>query len=372
MNKNVYNDLIAFHPGYYISDVIEEMDITQEEFAKRLNLTPKHLSEIVNGKAKVTPEVANKLSVMLDTSIEMWLNLQTKYDVKIAEINARKEMDEQIDIVKEIDYKFFVDNGFLKSEKIASIRVKQLCHFFKLASLTTLKRPDLSANFRETANAHYEKNIINANAWLEVASKIGKEKDIKEYNANKLKSYLPEIRSMTTQEPNQFSHRLEEIFLECGVAFVLLPKMKNAKINGVVKWFNNSKALVAMNDRMLYADTFWFSLFHEIMHIFQHKTKQVMISCDEKDIYELNKKYEDEANLFSQNYLIDSKDYNEFVSRSFFSKDSVIDFAKHIGIHPGIVVGRLQYDGIIKHNSMNNLRIKYSISYTVNKSKKLY
>ena len=94
MNKKEYNDLIAFHPGYYISEVIEEMEMTQEEFAKRLDLPPKHLSEIVNGKSKVTPEVANKLSVMLNTSIEMWLNLQTKYDIKIAEINARKELDE--------------------------------------------------------------------------------------------------------------------------------------------------------------------------------------------------------------------------------------------------------------------------------------
>lgn len=95
MNKKEYNDLIAFHPGYYISEVIEEMEMTQEEFAKRLDLTPKHLSEIVNGKSRVTPEVANKLSVMLNTSIEMWLNLQTKYDIKIVEINARKELDEQ-------------------------------------------------------------------------------------------------------------------------------------------------------------------------------------------------------------------------------------------------------------------------------------
>lgn len=117
MNKKEYNDLIAFHAGYYISEVIEEMEMTQEEFAKRLDLTPKHLSEIVNGKSKVTPEVANKLSVMLNTSVEMWLNLQTKYDIKIAEINARKELDEQIDIV--------IDVGICKSCKYYRERQKR-------------------------------------------------------------------------------------------------------------------------------------------------------------------------------------------------------------------------------------------------------
>ena len=362
MNKNTYNELIAFHPGYYISDIIQEMEITQEEFAKRLDMTPKHLSEIVNGKAKVSPEIAQKLSVMLDLSVEMWLNLQMKYDIKVSEINNQKEMDEQIEIVKELDYKFFVDNGFLKYVKDASQRVKQLCCFFKIANLKVLKRPDLAANFRSSSDAHYEKNIINANAWLEVAIKFGKELVVKEYDANKLKSYLPEIRSMTIQEPSVFSPRLREIFEECGVAFILLPKMKNAKINGAVKWLTNSKALVAMNDRMLYADTFWFSLFHEIKHIFLHITKQVMISCEGNDIYELNKRYEDEADIFSQNYLIAPEDYKKFISRKLFSRESIISFAKNIGIHPGIVVGRLQNDGFIQHNLMNDLKIKYKVS----------
>ena len=94
MNKNEYNELLVFHPGYYISEIIEEMELTQEEFSKRLGITPKHLSEIVNGKAKVTPEIAQKLSIVLDSSVEMWLNLQMKYDIKITEIKVQKERDE--------------------------------------------------------------------------------------------------------------------------------------------------------------------------------------------------------------------------------------------------------------------------------------
>ncbi|WP_303826116.1 HigA family addiction module antitoxin [Ruminococcus flavefaciens] len=362
MNKNEYNELIAFHPGYYISEIIEEMELTQEEFSKRLGVTPKHLSEIVNGKAKVTPEIAQKLSIVLDSSVEMWLNLQMKYDIKITEIKIQKERDEQIRIFKELDYQFFVKNGFIDSVKDTYERAKQICSFLKIADLAVLKRPDLAANFRSSSDSRSEKNIINANAWLEVATKIGKERTVGEYDAQKLKSYLPEIRRMTVQDPSQFSPRLNEIFAECGVAFVLLPKMKNAKINGVVKWLTNSKALVAMNDRMSYADTFWFSLFHEIEHVFQHKTKQVMISCNEDDMYEINKQYEDEADAFSQNYLIDPDDYAAFVSRAYFSKESVTNFAKHIGIHPGIVVGRLQKDTLIGYNVMNDLKIKYRIS----------
>ena len=50
MNKTEYRDLIAFHPGYYIKDIIEDMEITQDDFAKRLGVSGKTISRLVNGK----------------------------------------------------------------------------------------------------------------------------------------------------------------------------------------------------------------------------------------------------------------------------------------------------------------------------------
>lgn len=363
MNKKVYNELIAFHPGYYINDIIEDMEITQEAFAKRCELTAKHLSDIVNGKAKVTIEVARKLSLMLGTSSEMWLNLQAKYDAKIAEIDNCKKVDEQIEILKMMDYNYFVKNNLLIRAKKAEEKVVQLCQYLKISSLKVLTQPDFSANFRSSSNSQTNKNVINNNTWLETAIKIGMEQDVSEYNSSKLKDYLPEIRKMTTQLPQQFVPRIKEIFSECGVIFVLLPKMKNANINGVVKWITHNKVLVAMNDRYSYADTFWFSLMHEIKHVFQRKTNQVILSCKD-NLNEYNKQLEDEADEFARDFLISFDDYDSFTSIGSFSKPSVVGFAKSVGIHPGIVVGRLQNDGFINHSFLNDLREKYKINIT--------
>lgn len=53
-NTSEYKDIVAFHPGYYIADVIEDMGITQAEFATRLGTNTKTLSYLLNGQANIT------------------------------------------------------------------------------------------------------------------------------------------------------------------------------------------------------------------------------------------------------------------------------------------------------------------------------
>ena len=43
-----HNDKIAFHPGYYIKEIVDESGLTQEDFAKRLDTTPKNLSLLIS------------------------------------------------------------------------------------------------------------------------------------------------------------------------------------------------------------------------------------------------------------------------------------------------------------------------------------
>ena len=71
-----YNDTIAFHPGYYIKEIVEESGLTQEDFAKRLDTTPKNLSLLIRGEQSLSIDIAMKLSRMLGTSVNYWLNLQ--------------------------------------------------------------------------------------------------------------------------------------------------------------------------------------------------------------------------------------------------------------------------------------------------------
>lgn len=93
MCKIEYDNILAFHPGFYLKELIEDMEITQDEFAKRLDISSKHLSEILSGKASVHEDVAMKLATVLGTSAGLWLNLQAKYNEKCIEIEEKKKFE---------------------------------------------------------------------------------------------------------------------------------------------------------------------------------------------------------------------------------------------------------------------------------------
>lgn len=86
------NGLPAIHPGEYLAKILEELHISQAEFAHAIGISPMRVSHIVNGKRPVTAELALLLNRALGQSAAYWLNLQMAYDLK----NAEVEMSERL------------------------------------------------------------------------------------------------------------------------------------------------------------------------------------------------------------------------------------------------------------------------------------
>ena len=87
MRKTIVENinLIAFHPGQYIGELIEDYQMSQKEFAEKLGLSPKTINKLVNGEESISNDIAQKLEKLTNISMKTWLNLQNAYDVKMAE-----------------------------------------------------------------------------------------------------------------------------------------------------------------------------------------------------------------------------------------------------------------------------------------------
>ena len=88
-----YKDITAFHPGYYVEEAIQDMNISQSELAKRLGVSERTLSLFINGQIDVSYNLARRLSMVLGTSIKFWFNLQRIYNNKMLEIIRAKPIE---------------------------------------------------------------------------------------------------------------------------------------------------------------------------------------------------------------------------------------------------------------------------------------
>lgn len=356
-NEIEYKDLIAFHPGSYVEDIVDDLNITQSEFADRLGTTPKTVSKLINGEERLSNDLANSLSKVTGISVKTWLNLQSAYDAKVIEIDNHKNADEK-EICRQIDFKALKDNGFVKNKSQYAIddKITTLRNLFNVASLASLSKFNPAISYRRTSNPT-EKGIVNANVMLEIASNIARNKSSVRYTKKKLQEKLADVRKMTLQNPQEFWPSLKDMLLECGIVLVGLPSFKGAGLHGATKKFKNGSVMLLVTDRMKDADVFWFSLIHEIGHILNEDFSIKSIDYDE---YELR---EQRANMFAADFLIDPHKYDEFVDKGDFSHNAVRTFANDLGILPCIVVGRLRKDSHLTYSDLVEFNIRYTISF---------
>lgn len=356
-NEVIYEDLIAFHPGSYVEDIVDDLNITQTEFAERLGTSPKSISKIINGEEGISKDMANKLSKLTGISNKTWLNLQTEYDLKVMEIEENKREDEK-EVCQLIDFKYFKDNNLIEYKRYSlKDKIEELRKLLNISNLSFLNDFNSSVSYRNT-KAFETKSIVNSNVLLEIASNIARNKSEISLDTKKLEKYFPEIKKMTIQNPDDFYPRLEEILLECGIVLVGLPHLKNANLQGATKKFKNGSVLLLITDRRKDADIFWFSLVHELGHIYN---KDFYSNYEDEDSYAAK---ESEADRFSQDFFIDSDLYNQFIGESDINRTTILQFADELKINPSILIGRLQYDKLLDYNQYYDLKTQYSFSFS--------
>ena len=96
MNKKDFTPFVATHPGEMIKDELKERGMTQKQLADETGIKTSVLSETINGKRSVSLNVAFALEKALDIPADVWMNMQTQYDLDKANIAKREDMHETV------------------------------------------------------------------------------------------------------------------------------------------------------------------------------------------------------------------------------------------------------------------------------------
>lgn len=319
------------HPGMYIKESLDAMEMTSREFSARTGISERTLSAIINCNGSITFDVAYKLSIYFDNSINYWTNLQTQYDLYLMEEKKLIEMEEEWNLIKPMK-KYLIEFGYIIFDDSKEVIIDKCRSLAGVNNLMLLNKKDSFACLKE----QYIKNDIDyfsQNFWIALALNEARKKNGIAYNKQMLLDSIEEIRDMTIQDPEKFYPRLQEVFSNCGISFVLLPYLTKSNIYGATKWFSKENVMLAISNRGGKADLFWFTLFHEISHVLMEHRRETLFNMEGIEDYE--------ADVMASDMLIPKNEWVKFIKKNNFSIDSITSFANKIGIHPCIVLGRL-------------------------------
>ena len=344
--------IVAIAPGETIRENMGFLGMNQKELAARLDITPKHLSNIINGNAPITYDTALKLELIIGPSAQFWMNLETNYQLNKARLEEQDKLETDLEILKEIPYKEMSEFGWLQKTSNRKERVLHCRSFFGVGELSSIRR-SYDVAFRKQKQIKEISNL-GVLAWLRRAEIEGLNVEVDNFNKRKLRSLIPTFREMTLKKPDEFFQEMQKRCAECGIALLLIPYLPKTYICGVTIW-RNDKAILALSAMGKRADRFWFTFFHELVHLINHSSKEFHISYD-------NKEEESEADLEASNYLIPEKQYKNFIDNYDYSvKDNIIKYSRDIGIAPFILLGRLQHDELLDYHYYRNLIPSFEI-----------
>ena len=130
---------IAIPPGETIKEQLEIHQMTQKEFAKRMDLSEKHISKLLNGDVMLTQDVARRLEMVLNVPAYFWNNLESRYREKLLLVEQENNLEEETNILKNLPFNemkklhWIDDNSKSNIDKIISLR-----KFFEVSSLSLI------------------------------------------------------------------------------------------------------------------------------------------------------------------------------------------------------------------------------------------
>lgn len=329
-----------FPPGEFLREELEARGWSQTEMAEIIGRPVRLVNELIAGKKAITPETAIQLGDSLGTGPELWMNLESQYQLSKVRstdglIARRAKLYERFPVRE------MIKRGWIEATKSIEVLEHQFLAFFGVDSL------DAEIPFCHAAKKTDPQDLpsVSQLAWLYRARRIASELVVADYTEAMLRQTLPRLSALLSA-PEETRH-VARILAECGVRFVVVEPIPGTKIDGACFWLTNAQPVVALSLRLDRIDNFWFVLRHELEHVLQrHGQERGYILDHDLDGAAGDQISEEEvvANTAAANYCVAADEITGFMARvaPFFKEERVLLFAQRLNVHPGIVVGQLQ------------------------------
>jgi addiction module HigA family antidote len=363
-SRLAYEPATVAHPGETVVDYLEFNGWSQRDLARRTGITPKTISEICNGKAPISPPTSLALEKVFQRPAHFWLNLQRQFE----EAEARRHATAKLEQWKEWAGRFPLTEmkryRWLGTEVSELSKVDALLSFFGVSSPESWNSVWQATNVAYRQTRRFRTSVEAISAWVRAAELEATQLEVKveEFDEDRLRSSLNALRKQTRKTPDKFIPEVQALCANAGVAVVWVPELSHTGISGCARWLTEKKALIGLTLRYKTDDQLWLTFFHEVGHLLLHrKQHDFILDNAAKDLADQvidpqMQKKEEEASRFAADTLIPPDVLFGFIQEGNFTSEAIHRIADELGIGPGIVVGRLQSEGLLKYHQGNKLK----------------
>jgi plasmid maintenance system antidote protein VapI len=352
-----YEPDYAVPPGASLRSTLIELGMTQADLANRTGLSLKHINQIVQGIAPISPESALLLEKAAGVPARIWNAREAHYRDHLARTQDTQALAADSAWLDDLPVRELIRRGHLTKGADAGTRLQEVCRFFGVANRESWERVwrEPLAAFRKSPSFASHAGAVAT--WLRLGEIAAGEIVCDPFDAKRFRETLGRLRKLTrTTDPKIFIPTLKKMCAEVGVAVVLVPEVPGTRASGAARWLTPTKALIQLSLRHLSDDHLWFSFFHEAAHVLLHGKKETFIH-DGKDGAYLVEELEREADAFASSMLIPRQFDAELESLQ--TGQAIVAFAERLEIAPGVVVGRLQHQELIGWNQHNHLKQRF-------------
>lgn len=330
----------VFPPGDFIKEEIDARGWTQEDLAKILGKPAPTVNQIIKGKRAIIADTAARLAAAFGTSPEFWMNLESTWQLhrqgdvpEVARVRSRAHLYELVPVRE------MAKRGWLRETKTPEDIQHELERFFSVPNLDDL--PDMKAAARASTGGKHATMTPAQWAWCCRACQVARMVDANRFLISRLPGVIEALRPLMS-EPEEVRH-VPRVLADAGIRFVVVQHLNRTKMDGAALWPSKKRPVVAMSMRYSRIDYFWFTLLHELAHILNGDGKSV--DMDILGGREKKDKVEDRANRQAAAWLVPREKLKSFISRTtpLYSARRIQNFARRMGVHPGIIVGQLKF-----------------------------
>ncbi len=349
----------ASPPGATLAETIEAMGLTQTELARRMGRPIKTINEIIQGKAALTADTALELERVLGVPASFWNGLEVNYREHLARQRSVQRLEVDEAWLGRLPVTAMQKRGWLTRTKDKRQLMDELLSFFGCANVAswTATWPGCAVAYRKSSRLRNDPDAIMA--WLCKAESEGRRQACAPYDVEAFKAALARLRKATTLPVQKWAATIRSECNACGVAYVILPELPGAPVSGAARQMTDECMLIVQTGRYKDDAHFWFTFFHEARHVLQGKLRREWLIEFEGNDDPLEK----DADRFARDFLIPPSALKQMRLRhgGKMPVKAAEELAKELGIAPGIVAGRLQFDKAWKPMVGNKLKHHYNL-----------